>query len=239
MNELIKINQSEFNGEFVQTVEARIFYESLGLNIVNWSRWSQANIENSQFAVEGEDWQGFFIEKNGNQTTDYVLTLDFAKRLAMMAKTDKGEEVRKYFIACEKQLKTAEVHFLIPKTLPEALRLAADLADKNILLEKKIEADAPKVEFHDKVCEAVNGQTIQEVAKVLGTGQNRMFGWLRREGLLMPNNQPYQEFIDRGYFRVTQRQYTDQRGESHTYTRTLVTGKGLSYVQKRFMAEAA
>lgn len=131
------------------------------------------------------------------------------------------------------------VHFLIPKTLPEALRLAADLADKNEVLQAKIEADAPKVEFHDKVCEAVNGQTIQEVAKVLGTGQNRLFQWFRREGLLMPNNQPYQEFIDRGYFRVTQRQYTDPRGESHTYTRTLVTGRGLSYVQKRFMAEAA
>lgn len=239
MNALIKINQSEINGEAVQTVEARNLYEQLGLNPVNWARWSQANIEQSAFAVKGEDWEGFFVMKNGNQTTDYVLTLDFAKRLAMMAKTEKGEEVRKYFIACEKQLKSTVVHFLIPKTLPEALRLAADLADKNEVLQAKIESDAPKVEFHDKVCEAVNGQTIQEVAKVLGTGQNRLFQWLRNEGLLMTSNQPYQEFIDRGYFRVTQRQYNDHRGESHTYTRTLVTGKGLSYVQKRFMAEAA
>ena len=41
---------------------------------------------------------------NGNQTLDFAITLDFAKRLAMMAKTEKGEEVRKYFIECEKRL---------------------------------------------------------------------------------------------------------------------------------------
>lgn len=39
---------------------------------------------------------------NGNKITDYVLSIDFAKRIAMMARTEKGEEVRRYFLACEK-----------------------------------------------------------------------------------------------------------------------------------------
>src|SRR5260364_68171 len=46
----------------------------------------------------------------------------------------------------------------------------------------------PKAHFHDAVCEAVNAQTIEEVAKVLGTGRNRLFHWLREHHLLMHNN---------------------------------------------------
>jgi hypothetical protein len=42
---------------------------------------------------------------SGNETQDFALTLDFAKRLAMMAKTEKGESVRLYFLACEKKAK--------------------------------------------------------------------------------------------------------------------------------------
>ncbi|MDV6329153.1 phage antirepressor KilAC domain-containing protein, partial [Idiomarina sp. Sol25] len=82
-------------------------------------------------------------------------------------------------------------------------------------------------------------QTVEEIAKVLGTGQNRMFAWLRDQRILMASNLPYQRFIDEGYFRTVERQYTDRRGESHTYTRTLVTGKGFAYIQKRFGEERA
>ncbi len=68
---------------------------------------------------------------------------------------------------------------------------------------------------------------------MLGTGQNRLFRRLREAGILMANNRPYQRFLDDGYFRVVEGQYRDHRGESRTYTSTLVTGKGLAYVQKR------
>lgn len=130
--------------------------------------------------------------------------------------------------------------FTIPSNLPEALRLAADLAEQKAVLEAKVQADAPKVQFHDQVTEAINCQTVEEVAKVLGTGKIRMFRWLRQEGFLMSDNNPYQSYLDRGYFRVIEAQYNDKkRGESHTYTKTLITGKGLAFIQKRFMQEAA
>ena len=130
--------------------------------------------------------------------------------------------------------------FTIPSNLPEALRLAADLAEQKAVLEAKVQADAPKVQFHDQVTEAINCQTVDEVAKVLGTGKIRMFRWLRQEGFLMSDNNPYQSYLDRGYFRVIEAQYNDKkRGESHTYTKTLITGKGLTFFQKRFVAEVA
>jgi len=67
-----------------------------------------------------------------------------------------------------------------------------------------------------------------------------MFRWLSQEGFLMSDNNPYQSYLDRGYFKVIEAQYNDKkRGESHTYTKTLITGKGLAFIQKRFMQEGA
>jgi anti-repressor protein len=88
------------------------------------------------------------------------------------------------------------------------------------------------------VTNAVNCQTVQEAAKLIGSGQNRLFKSLREAKLLMADNQPYQSAIDAGYFRMVEGQYKDKRGESHTYTRTLVTGKGLAYIQKHFGSAA-
>lgn len=122
---------------------------------------------------------------------------------------------------------------------PARLRAALlSYADRLLSLEARMRADAPKVAFHDAVGAAVNCQSIQEVAKVLGTGPVRLFRFLRDEGLLMPSNLPYQQYLDAGYFRVVERQYRDDRGEHHSYTRTLVTGKGLAYIQRRLQGTA-
>lgn len=111
--------------------------------------------------------------------------------------------------------------------------------EKVIELEAKVQEQAPKVEFHDAVVAAVNSQSVQEIAKVLGTGPNQLFKFLRDEGVLMRNNLPYQKHIDAGHFRVVERQYKDPSGESHTYARTLVTGKGLVFIQKLLRAHSA
>lgn len=127
-----------------------------------------------------------------------------------------------------------------PQTLPQALRLAADLAEQKAILESKVQQDAPKVQFYDHVTEAVNCQSIEQVAKVLGTGRNRLFAWLRQQKILLPNNEPYQTYIDRGFFRVIEGEYNDKKhGDSHTYTRTLITGKGFTFIQKRFVGAPA
>jgi len=100
MNELIKVTTSE-GGK--QVVSAKELYSFLELEKAHWKRWTNKNIVKNVYAVENTDWQGFTIEVNGNQTQDYVITLDFAKRLAMMARTEKGEAAREYFLACERK----------------------------------------------------------------------------------------------------------------------------------------
>ena len=138
----------------------------------------------------------------------------------------------------EEETPASTVSFMVPRSLAEALRLAADQAERIERQSAQITAMAPKVEFHDQVTEAINCQSVEEVAKILGSGRTRMFAWLRAEGILMRSNLPYQRFVDEGYFRVVEGAYKDSRGEAHTYSRTLITGKGFAYIQRRF-GEAA
>lgn len=123
------------------------------------------------------------------------------------------------------------VQDLIPKTLPEALRAYAVALEEKATLALKIQEDAPKVEFHARVAEAQDGQSVGTVAKILGTGQNRLFQWLRGKRILMDSNAPYQEHIDAGRFRVIEQTWQGNTSQ-HVSTKTLVTGKGLIWLQK-------
>ena len=83
MSELIKITEDVAGNKIVS---ARELYQKLGYDLSQWSRWYKKNIVNNNFAIENEDWVGFDIKSNGNDTKDFALRLDFAKRLSMMAK---------------------------------------------------------------------------------------------------------------------------------------------------------
>jgi anti-repressor protein len=128
-------------------------------------------------------------------------------------------------------------NFAIPGTYAAALRLAADQAEVIAQQGTEIAAMAPKVVFHDAVADAVNTQDMNTVAKVLGTGRTRLFARLRRQSILMGNNQPYQKYVDADYFRVIElRPWKDAAGKSHAAYKTVVTGKGLIFLQ-RLLAE--
>lgn len=104
------------NGE--NAVSAKELYLYLGFDKGQWSRWYQKNIIDNDFVSEGVDWEGFDMMSNGNETKDFVITIDFAKRISMMAKTEKGESIRSYFIECERLIKEAIIK---PRTHLEVL----------------------------------------------------------------------------------------------------------------------
>lgn len=123
----------------------------------------------------------------------------------------------------------------IPKTLPEALRLAADLAERNAALESKIEVDAPKVEFAMAVRRMEGACKIGEFGKAIGIGQNKLFSRLRDDKILMENNLPYQRYIDAEYFVVVeQTPFTDRSRKSHPTFTSYITGKGQVYLERKY-----
>ena len=116
----------------------------------------------------------------------------------------------------------------IPQNYAEALQLAADQAKQ--LLEQK-----PKVEFFDAVAESKDAIEIASVAKVLdvpGVGRNKLFEFLRNHKVLMRNNQPYQKYIDCGYFRIIEQKYERSNGDTCINIKTLVYQKGVKYIQE-------
>ena len=91
MQELIKV--TEENGE--QLVSARELYEFLELDKSQWARWTKKNIE--EIFEENQEYQRLDIVSNGNNTTEYVLKLDVAKELSMLARNEKGKQMMLLF----------------------------------------------------------------------------------------------------------------------------------------------
>ena len=107
MNELISLTQSAINGELQQTVNARELHEFLG-NGDMFANWIKNRVEKYGF-VENQDYVSFLVAtkkpNGGRPSQEYYITLDMAKQLAMVENNEKGMQVRKYFIECEKRLK--------------------------------------------------------------------------------------------------------------------------------------
>ena len=126
--QLIKISEDK-NGN--QTISGKDLYEDLGFEKSQWSRWYKKNIEKNPYAQENKDWIRLDIMSNGNETKDFVLTLDFAERLAMLARSDRGEQVRRWFQSLKKSSQ--------PKILTAAEHLLAN-AQLLVSMEKRQEA---------------------------------------------------------------------------------------------------
>lgn len=85
-------------------------YAFLKLHPSHFSNWCRRNIKNNKFAIENEDYISFTVEgerHNPKPKTDYKLSSDFAKKLSMTGNTERHEQARQYFVACEQGLKVA------------------------------------------------------------------------------------------------------------------------------------
>jgi len=92
-------------------VDARELYEFLGVHH-RYRDWIKNTIRDYRFK-EGEDFCTFFSESSGGRPSkEYTLSLDMAKELSMVAKTEKGRKARKYFIKCEKIARRTEAIML-------------------------------------------------------------------------------------------------------------------------------
>lgn len=150
-----------------------------------------------------------------------------------------------------KQFKRWVTHKVLPSIRKNGMYATDELLDNPDLLiaaatklkeeraarlaaEKKIEELKPAAEFYHQVADSKDAIAIGDAAKVLnmGVGRNRLFEILRKEKILMSNNIPYQEFIDRGYFRTIEQKWTTPEGETRISIKTLVYQKGLNYIRK-------
>lgn len=127
----------------------------------------------------------------------------------------------------------------LPQTYAEALRALADKAEQAEQLRIENEEMKPKAEFFDAVTDSKDAIPMAEVAKVLnmGIGRNTLFKLLRQMRILQSDSVPYQEYIDRGYFRVVEQKYAKPYGEIGINIKTLVFQKGVDFIRKQLIKE--
>lgn len=190
-------------------------------NSVRWARVHTYLEEIGYFARSGD-------KVKPNSATDTYIPENYFYRLAMKAKNETAEKfqalVADEILPSIRKTGSYSIQKQIPKTFAEALRLAADLEEERQKL-------LPKADQFDKFISGENYQDMNTAAKALSWGRNKLFAELRRRGILMSGNRPYQSYIDRGYF-VVKEKPIDMGGTVFNKPQTYVTAKGLSWLEK-------
>ena len=140
----------------------------------------------------------------------------------------------------KKVREAATLTFALPTTMAEALRLAADALERNQALEaahaetaRVLEVTTPKAESFDRYLSTKGLHDLDEAAKLIGWGRDQMLEELRRRKVMMSgeNNQPYQRFLDYGYFEVKAKIVVIFSLDRVTAA-TFVTPKGVAYLNR-------
>ena len=235
MNEIIKVT---VNDNHEPIVSGRQLHEALGVK-TRYNDWFNRMTEYG--FIENQDYLAITqkrVTAQGNSTNqvDHIIKLDMAKEIAMIQRTDKGKEVRQYFIQVEKDFNSPE------KIMARALLMA----DKKIhKLETQIEADRPKVLFADAVSASHTSILVGELAKLISQngykiGANRLFAWMRENGYLIKRkgsdwNMPTQRSMDLKLFEIKETNVQHADGHITVNKTPKVTGKGQQYFINKFL----
>jgi len=232
LNELINIKTTE-TGE--PTVLGRELHEFLGVT-TRYNDWFPRMAEYG--FIEGKDFYSFLSktsETGGRPSTDHLLTIDMAKEICMIQRTEKGKQARQYFIQVEKDYNSPE------KIMARALRIA----EKELsTLKLDVERMKPKEIFADSVASSQSTILIGELAKILKangyeTGQKRLFETLRQDGFLIKRkgsdfNMPSQKSMELGLMEIKETAINNPDGSIRVSKTTKVTGKGQIYFVNRY-----
>lgn len=173
--------------------------------------------------------------------TEYVLNQD----LVITLLSGYSAPLRYRVVTRLRELENVSRHVAIPQTLPDALRLAADLADKNGELQRVIEKQAPKVAAITRLAAAGGAICITDAAKQLGLAPARLFSWLEQHRWIFRRHGckrwvAYQPRITSGHMthKVTALKPDPETGIERAAFDPMVTPKGLTRLAE-LLQEAA
>lgn len=251
MTEIIKVKTKED----MQVVSARDLHDVLDVK-TRFSQWAKQNFKHFR---KGIDFEGVVVTTPFNpnypdgkkqELQDYALTIEMAKHIAMMSGTDKGYEIRDYFIKVEQAWNSPEM----------VMKRALEIANKKVeQLKLKNKQMQPKALFADSVATAKTNILVSDLSKIIkqngvhtlevngkeiAMGPNNLFKWLRANKYLisrkgMDYNMPTQRAMNLGLFEVKESTRTAPDGHVIIQKTTKVTGKGQIYFVNKFLKDVA
>ena len=212
MNELLKIN---YDSDRI-TLSARELHEFLEIK-THFKDWFPRMCE---YGFEEEkDFRSILSKSTGGRpSTDYEITLDMAKEIAMIQRNEKGKQARQYFIEVEKQWNSPER--IIARGLIESQKLIESLNQQ--VIEMK-----PKAEYFDNLVDRNLLTNFRDTAKELHIAPSKFINYLLEDGYVYRDQRgklkPYALHVDNGLFEL--KEFT-LKFNGHSDVQTLVTPKG-------------
>ncbi len=229
MDELIKITTNEV-GE--PTVLGRELHEFLGVT-TRYNDWFPRMVEYG--FTEGKDFNLLKNEQvrfEGNREVtrellDHLLTIDMAKELAMIQRTERGKQARQYFIQVEKDYNSPE------KIMARALRIA-EKELSTLRLETKVQAQQiaelqPKATYYDLILQCPSLLSVTEIAKDYGLSAKGLNKILHDNGIQYSQSGVwflYAKYQDKGYTSTKTQNYNRPDGTQGSRVHTYWTQKG-------------
>ena len=185
------------------------------------------------FSELNEDVSKFgriYTDSMNRSQTEYVLDKEHTECLV----TGYSAMLRMKVI---KRMHELEEKTRVPQTLPQALRLAADLAEQKAELESKLAIAGPKADFVDHYVNATGLMGFRQVAKLLKVKENDFRVFLMDNNImykLAGKMTPYSQHLDAGRFQVK----TGEADNGHAFSQAKFTPKGIQWVAGLLVAES-
>lgn len=245
MKEIIRVNYDSEQ----PTVSARDLYGALEIK-ERFSTWAErllnyfGNEEMTSVLTPTE------VQNNGGvqvrELQDYIVSVDTAKHICLMSRTEKGKQCRQYLIELEKAWNNPEQ--VMARALDIARKTIDSLKNRNYVLLEDNQRMKPKEIFADAVSVSDTAILIGELAKIIkqngiDMGQNRLFEWMRDNGYLIKRkgtdyNMPMQKAMEMGLFEIKERAINNPDGSVRITKTVLVSGKGQQHFINKFFGVA-
>lgn len=238
MKELIKI--TEQNGK--RAVSARELHRFLEVT-ERFSNWFERQLQYG--FIESVDYQGCEVFNTlANQTlTDYALTIDTAKEISMLQRSEKGKQARRYFIECEKIAKNPVANLSkidLAQMVIESEREKERLQIQNELQSEELQKQAPKVAYYEEVLQSQSTYNTNQIAKELGTSAITLNKKLRDLGVQYKQGGTwllYHKYQNKGYTKTQTYPFVDSNGNTQTSMQTVWTEEGREFIHSLFKQE--
>ncbi|KAA9248022.1 phage antirepressor KilAC domain-containing protein [Streptococcus anginosus] len=232
MKELIKI---DYNSER-PTVNGRELHESLQIKTA-YKDWFPRMCEYG--FEEGKDFCSILSESTGGRpATNHQLTIDMAKQLCMIQRTELGQMFRKYFIQIEEQWNSPEA--VMARALQFANKRLVAVEKENLKLlntvalqSQQIAEMKPKVSYYDIVLDCKDLLSMRAIAKDYGKSAQWMNNFLHDLGVQFKQSDIwllYQKYAEEGYTSTKTHNYLGTDGANHSKVHTYWTQKGRLFI---------
>ena len=237
MNELVKIN---YSGGDRPTVSGRELHRALqiGTKYADWFKrmcdygFAESIDFTTCFSNLGSEMHG------GQNKVDHQLTINMAKELCMIQRSDIGKRVRQYFLQVEAAWNSPDA--IMARALQFANDRLALLTRQNTELTGTIAVQSqqiaelqPKASYYDLVLNCKDLISTSAIAKDYGKSAVWMNRWLHEKGVQFKQGEIwllYQRYAEKGYTSTKTHSYFGTDGEPHTKVHTYWTQKGRLFI---------